>query len=180
MNYRGENIPDMYELTRETFYMLEQINTLKKFEFGDIFSKNKKGEYERRPDFMIVFSNVTTPGNLKEIKGLYILSEGEKTMYAGISKEVIRSLKDLFTGSSHHETSPVYLMAKEKYDNKVKLITHKNGRFPFQEYRADIQRHMIRSWKISIIPELDNYRLSLMELYAVCDLKAYWNTVETP
>ena len=182
-NYAEEEIPDFLELTAELSKRAEDILHENKYHFHELFIFNEKGKYYEKNNALFSKIGFNTSlkknGPINEIKGLYIFYEDDTPVYVGISRKLIRRLRNHFLGKSHFEASLVYLMARHEYDQKYGLYIGERKDFPFEEYRKRLQQKMLNDWKIEVIPELDNYKLYYLEIILACKLKTYWNSFET-
>lgn len=171
-NFLGETIPDYIKLQQgmDIAVILNEA----KYSFSDFYeTKWVKGreEYSLRS---------TVNPEFKNVQGLYILFDKENPVYAGISGNVVNRIKQHFNGKSHYSASLVYLMAKEEYRTETnKEYKGVRAEFDFEKYRSNIQREMKKSWRFSIIPVEDCYKLHLMEFFFACELKTFWNSFKT-
>ena len=84
------------------------------------------------------------------------------------------------TGKDHNSSSLAYLLARTKHKDKTGILfMDERTKFPYEKYRADIQKEMRDRWKIKIIPETDAYKKYYFELYLAIKLKTKWNSFET-
>ena len=125
----------------------------------------------------------STKEKLKEIKGLYIFYENDIPVYVGISRKILRRLRNHFVGKSHYQATLVYLMLRDVYDNDEKNDIYRGKRSEFEPFnnggREEKQEELINNFEISIIPIEDNYELYLTEVLAACELKTKWNCFQT-
>lgn len=183
-NYKNEEIPSINDLNTDIKINLSSIQKLK---FNDYYLINNRNEFQKNDENILKYFKFNSKlhkndTQLNEIKGLYILfDENEKPVYIGISKTVIRRLKQHFNGKNHNESTLAYVIAtKKSYPDKYGVeYDGEREKFPYDEFREEIQKKMIEKWKISLIPENDNYRLYYKEIYYASLYKTYWNTFET-
>lgn len=182
-NYLGEPIPDFKQLSSEVIDTAEKIIHGEKYHFTELFFRQPSGYYEKNLELFekIGFNNrlKESDPNENEIKGIYIFYENDEAQYIGISRKLIRRLRNHFLGKTHFEASLSYLVARHEYDNEYGDYMGIRKDFPFEKYRTEIQKNMIENWKIEIIPETDNYKLYYLELILACKLKTKWNSFET-
>lgn len=182
-NYLDEKIPDYKLISTSIIEILAKIRPSRQYSFDELFSLHPKGFYEKNyQEFeKIGFNSRLNEKDKKEneIKGLYIFYKNENPVYTGISRKLIRRLRNHFLGKSHFEASLVYLIARDNYDKTYGTYMKTRNEFPFDDYRENIQKSMIDTWKISIFPEEDNYKLHLLELAVSCEFETKWNSFET-
>jgi len=117
---------------------------------------------------------------LLRLNGAYVFWEETTPLYVGISRSVLNRLKQHVIGVDHNQASLAYQIALTKRDSVKKAPNRvARAKFPFENYRKDIQTFMRERWRISIIPASDEYELYLLELYLSCLLKSYGNSFRT-
>ncbi len=195
-NYAGEIISDYSALISDAENLINNITQHPKYSFGQLFNeveRNGNKEYHRND---IIWQDIyntwdknayeelvkpeSEQRKKNEVKGLYIFYEDNKPAYVGISRTILKRMKNHFRGTTHFEATLVYLMLRYEHDEKHGLYTGERKDFPrFETHRVSKQQEMIDTWKISIIPELDNYKMYFFEIYLACHLGTYWNSFET-
>ena len=182
-NYAEETIPDLDSLLKNSKTIINEFDTIKRFRFEELFILQGNGEYYRNEGILkeIGYNNKSS-GKAKsnnEIKGAYLFYDKDVPADVGISRGIIRRLKNNFIDKTHFEASLAYLIARYDYDETNGLYQGERSDFPFDQYRNNIQLDMRKNWSISIIPETDNYKMYFTELYLACELKTRWNSFET-
>lgn len=187
-NYQEEPIPDFQEITNEILDSMKELSKYKKYRFDELFSAHPKGGYNTNRKLLkeeIGFNAWLNDADKdkgkaqNEIQGLYIFYEDDVPVYVGISRKLIRRLRNHFLGKSHFEASLVYLMARHDYDNNIAFYKGTRANFPFDNYRPKLQQKMQEHWTISIIPELNHHKLYYLEFAIACELKTKWNAFMT-
>ena len=183
LNYLDELIPEYKQLLSLVGNSLYEIESITNYTFNELFLKHERGFFERNQQ---IFNKVGYNTKQKEqdkkyneIKGLYIFYENENPIYVGISRKLIRRLRNHFLGKSHFEASLVYLIARDQYDSTKGIYMKTRKEFPLEDYRDDIQKRMMNTWKIGIYPETNSYKLYLLKIAVACKLGTKWNSFET-
>lgn len=180
-NFKETTIPDVDNFN---VGINKELNSGELYQIHDFYNdgNNKITKNVRRINEIIDYNSVLSKKkNVKnEVMGLYILHSSTDQTYVGISRTIIRRLKQHFYGKKHNESTLVYMMALEKYEEENNTeYEGSRADFPYENYRDSIHLEMRKNWKIEIIPETDSYKLYYMEIYIACKLKAYWNSFET-
>ena len=183
-NYKNESIPDISFLITNIKKSYEQERKNIKYSFKEIYDENN-GKFITKKKFKRNFAlNSRTNQKYKnnnELSGLYIFFDKNNIpVYVGISRTIFRRMRQHFLSNKHNQSSLVYLIAKEQYAKENdEYYTGNRNNFPFKDYNQKIQSKMINEWKIQLIPEIDNYKIYLKEIYIACYEKIYWNTFVT-
>ncbi len=184
-NFAEEKIPHWPTLRDSDEQVFEKLTNQKKYAFNELFHLHERGWYAQNTDIFQRMYNTKkkekTDKKDNEVTGLYIFFENDEPLYVGISRRLIKRLRDHFLSNSHFSSSLVYLMARDEFEldtgelymGERKDFTH------FIENRERLQEMMRKNWKIQIIPETDNYKLYYWEVALACKLKTRWNTFET-
>ncbi len=177
-NYADETIPTPAELVEEAKQHAEKIGELRKYSFSELFTEiENKGKTEYHRNTSIWSKEI---GENNDLKGLYIFYEDDKPIYVGISRCILKRLKNHFLGKVHNEATLVYLMLRDKHDQIHGVYTGVRLELKiFKEERESEQAKMRKNWKIAIIPEEDSYKMHFFEIYLSCYLKTKWNSFET-
>lgn len=197
-NYADEAIPCPMELVKEVEVLAPKIDELRKYSFSELFIETKNvggAEYYRnnsiwqekigynnwdKNEFEELKKAEGERRSKNEVKGLYILYDDNKPVYVGISRSILKRLKNHFLGKMHNEATLLYLMLRDEHDQAHGLYTGKREDLPiFKEKRESKQEQMRINWKIAIIPETDNYKMHFFEIYLSSYLKTKWNSFET-
>jgi hypothetical protein len=113
-----------------------------------------------------------------ELRALYVfgeyLEEFNKTVpkYIGISRTVFRKLKQYGWGEIHNEAT----LASLKVIQKGK---HYGARKEISQQTIEKQQHIIRNYKVAILPEKLDFDMYFMEVYFAGIWKTEWNTFKT-
>ena len=113
-----------------------------------------------------------------DFPGCYVFIDGEKPVYVGISRGVIKRLVQHLNYDSHYSASLVYRMASEKYTHEMKRDqAMKDEQFRSVFFSA---QERLRSMKIAFV-EIDNdLELYVFEVFASMKLDTdTWNTFRT-
>lgn len=195
-NYADEYIPSTEELMSNCNRNVQEALKLERYSFLDLFNekkvKDRKEHHKVKHIWSGLYNNwskweedqkgypIEPKRSKNEVKGLYILHEYNKPIYVGISRKIAQRLKSHFTGSSHFQSTLVYLIQRDRYVKKKGLYRGNRATFKgFIENRESFQRKMREDWKISILPILDNYELYATEILLACELGTIWNSFET-
>lgn len=160
-NCTNPKIPDTDYLIEKAEELFSKVSRNKMFMFSDFFEL-KNGEYCRNKPL------------IEERGGLYIFYEGTKPVYVGISRKVVKRVKQHMCGKRHNEASLAYLIAKEKSGFGGERKDMKDN----EEFQQ-IKRKMREEWKIRIIEVDDPYVRYFSEIYFAAKLKTCWNDFET-
>jgi|GEM_PF-1572923 len=197
-NYAEENIPAPLGLIEQVVAKYKNYNLKPQYSFYNLFNKvdlNGNTEYHRNNELWgkdIPFNTwnnkvweeeqkqETDQRKKNEVKGLYIFFENGEPIYVGISRTILRRLKNHFLGKTHNTASLVYLILRDKHDREKGLFLGERAELSlFNSEREPKQEEMRSKWSISIIPMEDNYEMYLTEFYLACHLKTKWNSFET-
>jgi hypothetical protein len=119
----------------------------------------------------------------KDIKGVYVLAEEKEgkieIVNVGISKTIMRRLKQHTCGKMHNESTLGFYMALNHHKNKIGInYSGKRALFPYDNYRDNMFNY-IRNLRFAIVPIDNNFELYMVECYLACHYKTFWNTFET-
>lgn len=93
-------------------------------------------------------------------------------IYIGISRTVFRRLYQHTWGKKHNEATLAYLMAKSR-------LLHLESRNSLLLSELEIEQEKIKTFKVVIVPEENDYNLYFMEVYLAGKLKTKWNSFRT-
>ncbi len=190
-NYKKETIPYSESLIKEFEKIVKNLNLREnKLLFRDFYVE-KNGKLIKNieiigKNFAYNSKNSIRVKTNNEMKGIYIFFENEKPdakpIYIGISKTILRRIKQHFSGRLHNQASLAFIIAKEQHNNGDHE-KHSGNRlsFPFEKYRPEIQKRMKNEWGIRIIPidgNSDYYRMATFEILLSCEFKTKWNTFQ--
>ena len=182
-NYLDEKIPSFEKLQYQAKKFFESLISKKRYGFAELFLIQDSGEYNRNSSlFESIGYNTKSKKERQqnnEIRGIYIFYENDVPIYVGISRGILRRLKNHFLGKTHFEASLAYLIARNSHDNEIGIYMGERSKFPFDKYLSNIQSDMRQNWKISIIPIEDSYEMYFTEFYLACEMKTKWNSFET-
>ncbi len=113
-----------------------------------------------------------------DFSGCYVLLEGGKPFYVGISRRVIQRLHQHVRGNTHYNASLAYSMASNKFPHKMtrdKAMADAKFRIQFDQAKLLLQNSTVAFIKI------DNpLELYLFEAYCAMELNTcQWNTFRT-
>lgn len=114
----------------------------------------------------------------EDFAGCYVLMEGAKPIYVGISRSVIKRLVQHVKGRTHFDASLAYRIASDKYaHNMNREAAMSDLKFKKEFERA---RNYIFSLKAAFINIESDFELYLFEAYCALELKtSKWNTFRT-
>jgi hypothetical protein len=117
-------------------------------------------------------------GKSADFPGCYVFLAAEKSVYVGISRNVVKRLVQHLNFDSHYSASLVYRMASEEYRHEMKRDQAMKDE-QFREVFFTVQSQL-REMSIAFI-EIDNdLELYLFEVYAAMKLDSgTWNTFRT-
>lgn len=176
----------MYKDLPQTFKELDiDLNKIPRYSILDFFVK-KLGRIYRNPEFIQPGIECNAKQNENEdetpnntIKGLYIFFDDDKPIYIGISRNIIRRLKQHFYGKLHNHCTVAYQIAREEHKSNVSKEILKSFYDKENSPREEIQSRMRENWKIAIIPEINDYRLALKEICYAIKYKTKYNSFKT-
>jgi predicted GIY-YIG superfamily endonuclease len=113
-----------------------------------------------------------------DFPGCYILLDGKKPIYVGISRRVIRRLVQHLNYRSHYAASLVYRMACIAYPHEMRRSeAMRDAKFQEAFHSAQGRLHRMR---IAFIPIENDLELYLFEVFASMKLDTHvWNTFRT-
>ena len=113
-----------------------------------------------------------------DFSGCYVLLKDKKPFYVGISRTVVRRLRQHVTGDTHFNASLAYRMATNKTGHEMKRAEAMAD----AEFRKEFDqaRELLQSCNVAFI-EIDNsLELYLFEAYCAMELDTCeWNTFRT-
>lgn len=168
-NYRNEVIPDIEDLITKAKKSLVDLSESKSWSFGDFFQEMKNGEFSRCP----IPSGIYCREGEKDISGVYILFDKDIPVYVGISKQIIKRIKQHMKGKRHNESTVAYIIYSKRFPH-----TAERAKSEYDQHRDEIQKEMIL-WDIKIILEDDPYAMDFLEKYFAIKLQTKWNTFST-
>lgn len=168
-NYKDEVIPDIEDLIAKAKKSLVDLSESKMWSFEDFFRETKNGEFSRRP---------TPPGiaceeDEKDISGVYVLFDKDIPVYVGISKQIVKRIKQHMKGKRHNESTVAYIIYSKRFPH-----TAERAKSQYDRYRLEIQKEMLL-WGVKIILEDDPYAMDFLEKYFAIKLQTKWNTFST-
>lgn len=103
------------------------------------------------------------------IQGLYALFRGKRPYYVGISRHILRRLRQHGRGKSHFDASLAYRIARAKLEvsgTRSQRMKHKGFRAEFDKAQG-----VLNSARVVIVPIDDDVTLYLFEVYAALKLR---------
>ncbi len=143
-NYKIEKIPVINILLKGIKESYKNDLQNKSYKFYNIYEELSPNKFKIKSDFTNDFDlNTKTNKNSKknnDFSGIYIFfNKNKKAVYVGISRTIIRRIRQHFISPEHNQSSLVYLMArkmyKEKYETDFQGIRNS---FPFNDYQPKI------------------------------------------
>lgn len=114
----------------------------------------------------------------KDFEGCYVLLDGIRPIYVGISQTVFQRLRQHVRGTSHFDASLAYRIAAARHPHKM-TRSDAMANDEFQNQFAESQTYL-RSLKAAFIEIGNPLELYLFEAYCAMELDtSEWNTFET-
>jgi hypothetical protein len=118
-------------------------------------------------------------GKINEYKGIYVfgeeLEDRIEPVYVGISRTIMRRLKQHGFGKNHNECTLAYIIANEEnYDGKFSEKRELFSKEMLKETREKVQK-----FKVVIMPVNDDFELYFLEVALAGFLKTKWNSFKT-
>lgn len=151
-NLLDEKIPDWEALKNSDGEVFKTLEDTPKYAFSDLFIGKKAGWYAQ--NLISSDQNITFPikGRMErqnEIAGLYLFYEEETPLYVGISRRLIKRLRDHFLSKSHFSSSLVYLMARHEFESEKGYYMGQRKDFThFHDKREGLQELMRENWNM--------------------------------
>ena len=185
MNIWEEKYPDDLNSTLNNAFKISkkiEVALKKEIKLSKLFETDKNRKMNRKALFSTLGVEANRSLNTKngnnKICGIYVFAEKEKNrfkpLYVGISKAVIRRLRQHGWGKSHNQASFAYLRAKENED-----YTGTRIKFPekkLEKYRKEVQNLCVAVYPIDIN---EVYNLYFYEVAIAAILKSEWNSFKT-
>lgn len=113
-----------------------------------------------------------------DFPGCYVFIDGEKPVYVGISRSVIKRLVQHLNVDTHNTATLVYRMASEDYPHQLRRDQAMKDE-QFKEVFLLAQKRL-RQMKVAFIEINNDVELYLFEVYASMKLDTdTWNTFRT-
>lgn len=113
-----------------------------------------------------------------DFQGCYVLSQNERPIYVGISKNVLQRLRQHVRGTTHFDASLAYRIAAQK-------MPHRNTRskaMETEEFKAQFNaaKEYLRSLNVAFVKIINPLALYVFEPYCAMRFNTdVWNTFET-
>jgi len=117
-------------------------------------------------------------GKTVDFPGCYVFLDGDKPIYVGISRTVVKRLVQHLNTDSHYSASLVYRIATKSYPHELKRDqAMKDDQFRAVFFQAQAR---LRKMKVAFV-EIDNdLELYVFEVFAAMNLDTdTWNTFRT-
>ena len=114
----------------------------------------------------------------KDFPGCYVFIDGEKPIYVGISRGVLKRLVQHLNCESHYSATLLYRMASEDYPHEMK----RDQAMRDEQFKAVFfsAQERLRQMKIAYVEIENDLELYLFEIFASMKLDtATWNTFRT-
>lgn len=108
--------------------------------------------------------------------GIYLLYHHDQPIYVGISRHVLRRLKQHVDGRNHYSASLAYRIAKEQ--SGAYPADQGRDAFPLPEIQR-VQDYLLKEVEATTLPIANAEHLYLLELYAAMELATPYNRFET-
>jgi hypothetical protein len=112
-------------------------------------------------------------GRGEDFPGCYAMYEGDKAMYVGRSKHVVRRLTQHLCSSSPNSATLAYKLAKKERrarGNPDRLMENPEFKAVFDEKQRRLQ-----AMRVAFVPISDPVTMYVFEVYAAMKLDAEWN-----
>jgi predicted GIY-YIG superfamily endonuclease len=162
--------------------ILDKLNNKSCRSLSELYQNSGMTKDNRIFEYLDCTPNSTlykTSKKQNEIKGLYVFGEinefnGEVIpKYIGISRTIVRRLKQHGWGINHNQASLAASKAMRKKTH------HDKFRSTMTKETIRKQQEIIRNYKVVILPELNDYDMYFMEVYLAGLWKTEWNSFRT-
>jgi hypothetical protein len=113
-----------------------------------------------------------------DIRGCYVILQNEQPIYVGISRTVIRRLRQHVTGRTHYSASLAYRMACDRYhhdESRDDAMENPEFAAMFQQVQEEL-----RKCQCAFVGITDPVERYLFEVFCALEFKTErWNTFET-
>ena len=117
-------------------------------------------------------------GLAADFSGCYVLLEGERPVYVGISRKVLSRLRQHLRGRTHFDASLVYAVAQRRCPTPGSRSAAMES-LVFQHAFAEAQAYL-RTLRVAFIEIENPLELYVFEAYAAMNLGTHeWNTFRT-
>jgi hypothetical protein len=117
-------------------------------------------------------------GLAEDFVGCYLLLDGDRPLYVGISRGVIQRLLQHVKGRTHYDASLAYRIASDNRPHNLKRSVVMQD----LEFHAEFERakDYLRSLRVAFVSIEDDIELYLFEVYCAMELATCkWNTFRT-
>ena len=117
-------------------------------------------------------------GLADDLPGCYVLIENGLPIYVGISRGVLKRLRQHVLGKTHWDASLAYLMASKQVGHK--LTRAEAMKHPIVKTAFDAAQARLRAASVAFIEIRNDLEIYLFEAYCAMELDtAEWNTFRT-
>jgi len=116
-------------------------------------------------------------GRKEDFPGCYVLYEGNRAMYVGISRFVVRRLTQHLCSSSPNSATLAYKLAKE--DRQAKGNPDRLMENPAFKSAFDEKQRRLQAMRVAFVAISDPVTMHLFEVYTAMKLDAVWNHFRT-
>jgi len=181
-NYQGELTPTTEELIRRAEATVRQIGQAKPVRVGGNLVGPGTREYLGSSYFADVEKNTWNHRSRQpnDFSGLYVFFDIEEPMYVGISRTVIRRLKQHLFSDKENQATLAFLIARVRFEEKYGAA-HQGGRksFPFKDNMEEVKSEILSRWKFATVPLSGGYELAFTEIFVGSALGCRWNSFDT-
>jgi hypothetical protein len=115
---------------------------------------------------------------ISDFEGCYVLMEGTRPIYVGISQTVFQRLRQHVRGTTHFDATLAYQIAKKRYPHNL-TRADAMAEPEFQAHFAEAQRYL-RGLNVVFMEIKNPLELHLFAAYCAMELHtSEWNTFET-
>lgn len=113
-----------------------------------------------------------------DFSGCYVLIEGERPVYVGISRKVLSRLRQHVRGRTHFDASLAYRIAQRRCPTKGSRTVAMNAPLFNKEFES--AKRYLASLDVSFVDIQNPLELYVFEAYAAMSLRTHeWNTFRT-
>ncbi len=196
-NFKGEIFPEFNKNNAvfinnllkkiEEIYNVIGNNDLQLVKLKDLYKPTAKGLEANKSFFEYYYNTKASKQRISntEIEGLYIFFNSDrKPIYTGISRGIIRRLRNHGWGGTSGTSTLAYLMAKDKNTSLTALGFNNNEGEIKEKYLKIVQNLFVYIYPFQGSENIDNegheyFSLQVLEVMVSVRLQCYWNSFKT-
>ena len=165
---------DYDELQDKFAHDIQQLGLDRSLPISELVGQGKGPAFAKKHLTASGHSDWFTDGD-RDFMGIYVWYHQEEAFYVGISRGVLKRLKQHVNGRSHFSASMAYKIARTLCD------TYEGGREAFDPDCKKIG--LVQAWllkqRVALLPIPNPDHLALFEIYCSMKMQAVLNTFET-